>query len=237
MDRVTFRRSRQVAAYTLCALAVFGLAACGGGGGSASDSNDVVTSGTPPSSAAPTISGSPSTTVTAGQAYSFTPSAGGPSGTTLSFSIQNSPSWASFSIATGALTGTPSSSSVGTYANIVISVSDGTKSAALSPFSIQVASSGSSPPPTPPTASGSVTLSWTTPTTNTNGTALGDLAGYTINYGTSPGALSESITVSSATATGYTVSGLASGTWYFTVTAYTTAGTQSSASNVITTTI
>jgi hypothetical protein len=37
--------------------------------------------------------------------------------------------------------------------------------------------------------------------------------------------------------TGYTVQGLASGTWYFTVVAYTSVGTQSAPSNVASTTI
>jgi hypothetical protein len=225
MDRVIFRPG----AYTLCALAVAALAGCGGGGGGSS-SNSVVQSG---SAAAPTITGTPPTTATAGQAYSFTPSASGPSGTTLSFSIKNMPSWATFSIATGALTGTPSSSNVGAFSGIVISVSDGQQSASLAGFNIQVASSGSGPPPPPPTSS--VTLSWTVPTTNTNGTPLTDLAGFTINYGTSPDAMSETVTVASASTTVYTVSGLASGTWYFTITAYSSVGTQSTPSNVVST--
>jgi hypothetical protein len=61
------------------------------------------------------------------------------SGGTLTFSVQNMPSWATFSTATGELQGTPASANVGTFANIVISVSDGKTSAALVPFSIAVA--------------------------------------------------------------------------------------------------
>jgi hypothetical protein len=176
----------------------------------------------------PTISGTPPTQVTAGQAYSFTPTASGPAGTTLGFSVQNMPSWATFSIVTGTLSGTPSSSNVGTFANIVISVSDGQASAALPAFSIQVNAQA---------GSGSATLSWVAPTTNTDGSPLTDLAGFTINYGTSATNLNQQITVSSATATGYTVTGLTTGSWYFTVTAYTTVGTQSAPSNVASETI
>jgi hypothetical protein len=230
MDRLIFRRTWVLGTCTLAVLAAAALAGCGGGGG-ASSSNAVVQSAPPPP-AAPTISGTPPTQVTAGQAYSFTPTASGPSGTTLSFSVQNMPSWATFSIATGALTGTPSSSNVGSFPNVVISVSDGAQSAALTAFSINVAATA-----TPPPASGSATLSWTTPTTNTDGTPLTDLAGFTLNYGNSPGVMSQAVNVSTATATGYTVQGLGAGTWYFSVTAYTSIGTQSAPSDVVSTTI
>ncbi len=169
----------------------------------------------------PTISGTPPTQVNAGQAYSFTPTASGPAGTTLTFSIQNMPAWATFSTSTGTLSGTPSSSYVGTFSNIVISVSDGQASASLAPFSIQVN-----------TVSGTAALSWVAPTTNTDGSPLTNLAGFIINYGTSATNLSQQITVSSATATGYTVTGLTTGTWYFSVVVYTTVGTQSAPSNV-----
>jgi hypothetical protein len=91
---------------------------------------------------APTISGTPATTVAAGGSYSFTPSVTDPSGNALTFSILNTPSWASFDAQTGELSGT-APSTARTYANIVISVSDGTNSASLAPFSIDVgASSG-----------------------------------------------------------------------------------------------
>ncbi len=83
----------------------------------------------------PTISGSPSTTVQATTAYTFTPAASDPDGQTLTFSITNKPSWAAFSSTTGALTGTPSATDVGSYSNITISVSDGALSAALPAFS------------------------------------------------------------------------------------------------------
>ena len=42
------------------------------------------------------ISGVPPGSVTAGQAYSFTPSASDSQGRTLTFAISNPPSWASF---------------------------------------------------------------------------------------------------------------------------------------------
>jgi hypothetical protein len=176
---------------------------------------------------APTIGGTPATTVTEGQAYSFTPTASGPSGLTLSFSIVNMPSWASFNTTTGALSGTPSSSNVGTFSNITISVSDGQASASLPAFSITVNAQ----------ATGNAPLSWVAPTTNTNGTTLTDLSSYVINYGTSASALTDQITVSSPTTTSYTVTGLATGTWYFSITAYASDGTQSAPSNTVSTAV
>lgn len=85
------------------------------------------------------------------------------------------------------------------------------------------------PPPTPPppAPAGKVTLAWTAPTTNTNGSALTNLAGYRIRYGTSATSLSQSTQVANAGATGHVVQGLALGTWYFSVAAYNTAGTES----------
>ena len=134
MHSVLNRPSLWVRALTLCVLAAAALAGCGGGG-SADAGAPTPSSGTPPP---PTISGTPATQVAAGQAYSFTPTASGPSGTTLTFSVQNPPSWAAFSTATGTVSGTPSSSNVGTFSSIVISVSDGQLSASLPAFNIQV---------------------------------------------------------------------------------------------------
>ncbi|HEX3945966.1 MAG TPA: fibronectin type III domain-containing protein [Rhizomicrobium sp.] len=91
--------------------------------------------------------------------------------------------------------------------------------------------SGAPTPPASPT-SGSATLSWSVPTQNTDGTPLSDLAGYHIYYGTTEGAWTSTITVLDASETSYVVSGLASGTYYFTVVAFNEAGSDSPESNV-----
>jgi hypothetical protein len=95
-------------------------------------------------SGAPTISGSPATTVAAGDNYSFAPAVTDPSGNALTFSVMNAPSWTSFNASTGELSGiAPSGSSARLYSDIVISVADASNSVALAPFSIEVqASSG-----------------------------------------------------------------------------------------------
>jgi len=84
----------------------------------------------------------------------------------------------------------------------------------------------------PPTAKGTATLRWTAPTSNSDGSALTDLAGYHIYYGTSAGALSSTINVPSPATLTYVVSGLSTGTWYFGIAAYTNAGLESGMSNV-----
>ncbi|TMN63495.1 hypothetical protein CWB85_21680, partial [Pseudoalteromonas sp. S1727] len=63
----------------------------------------------------------------------------------LSFSIINKPSWASFNTSTGELSGTPDNSHVGSYAAITISVSDGTVSASLAPFTLAVTNTNDAP--------------------------------------------------------------------------------------------
>lgn len=87
---------------------------------------------------APTISGTPATSVEAGQAYAFAPAASDPDGDALSFSIANLPTWAGFNTASGALNGTPSASDAGDYTNITITVTDGELSSSIGPFSINV---------------------------------------------------------------------------------------------------
>ena len=92
----------------------------------------------PTAAGAPTISGTPAVTVAAGSNYSFTPVAGDASGNALIFGILNGPSWATFSGSTGQLSGTPQSADLGTYLDILITVSDGHVSALLPAFTIQV---------------------------------------------------------------------------------------------------
>ena len=182
-------------------------------------------------SSKPTISGTPPATVTAGSTYSFQPMATDANGAALSFSVQGKPSWSTFSIATGKLSGTPTTSQVGTYGNIIISVSDGKSSAALPAFSIKVVASSIASP------TGSATLTWNVPTTNTNGTPLTNLAGYYLRYGTSTNDLSEQVQIADPGDTSYTIAKLTPGVWYFGISAYTASGQQSSLSNIASATI
>lgn len=173
------------------------------------------------SNRAPTISGTPSTNVSSGATYTFQPTASDADGNTLTYAIQNRPTWATFSTSTGRLTGTPTIANAGTFSNIVITVTDGTATATLPTFAITVLQA----------ANGSATLSWTPPTQNVDGTALTNLAGYRVVYGRSSGNLDQTVQIASPGIASYTISGLTSGTWYFAVRAYSSSGTESSVSN------
>jgi hypothetical protein len=81
-------------------------------------------------------------------------------------------------------------------------------------------------------STGTATLSWVAPTLNTNGTELTTLTGYHIYYGQTANALTQSIAITSAATTGYEVTNLAPGTWYFAVAADSAEGTESAMSNV-----
>jgi hypothetical protein len=174
---------------------------------------------------APTISGTPATSANVGTAYSFQPAAADADGDTLTYQVQNKPAWATFSTTTGRLSGTPTAA--GTYGNIVISVSDGNASASLPAFSI----TASQP------SNGSATLSWMPPTENTDGTALTNLAGFRIQYGSSPSALTQTVQIANPGLATYVVSGLSSGSWYFAVRAYSSSGAESANSSVVSKTI
>ncbi len=86
-------------------------------------------------------------------------------------------------------------------------------------------------------ASGSVTLAWQPPTENTNGTALTNLAGFNIHYGTQSENYTSTIQIANPGVTRYVVEDLPAGTYYFAVTAYTTAGEDSAYSPQVSATV
>ena len=179
---------------------------------------------------APSITGTSVSSVNAGSSYSFTPSASDVDGDTLTFSISNRPAWASFNSSTGRLSGTPSESNVGTYSNIVITVSDGTVSRSLAAFSLTVVSTAP--------ANRDVTLNWVAPTTRANGDpiSLSEIASYRIHYGTSQGNYTNTVNVANA-ATSYTIQNMTPATYYFTVTAIDMEGQESGYSSTVSTTV
>ena len=174
-----------------------------------------------------TISGTPPTSVMVGSHYTFQPAAVSAAGAALTFSSRNLPAWASLEPATGRLTGTPTASQIGTYADIQLFVTDGAHSAALPAFSIAVTDS----------ASGAVTITWSAPTQNNDGSALVNLAGYRIYYGTSPSALSASVNIASPGMTSYVIENLSSGTWYFAIKSFNSNNVESDLSPVVDTSI
>jgi hypothetical protein len=163
-----------------------------------------------------------------GSLYSFTPTAADANGDTLTFAIANRPGWATFSTATGQLQGTPTAADVGAYANVGISVSDGTATTSLAPFTITVTAIGT----------GSATLTWAAPTQNDDGSPLTDLASYRVHWGTTSRNYTNSVTIMNPGLTTYVVGNLMSGTtYYFATSAGNSQGVYSAYSNEATKTI
>src|SRR5690606_7665907 len=127
--------------------------------------------------------------------YVFVPTASDPNGDALTFSISNRPSWASFDPSSGTLSGTPGPGDIGSYNGIRISVSDGTASASLAVFGIQVVA----------TATGSALVSCTPRTLRDDGSPLTDLAGYKVYWGTSERDYPNSVTIDNPGITSYMV--------------------------------
>jgi hypothetical protein len=97
------------------------------------------------------------------------------------------------------------------------------------------------PPPVPPVIIvppqpvNEATLTWTAPTTNTDGSPLVNLAGYRVHYWNDTDHAVDTVTdIPNAMATMFTVTPLPSGRWHFDMTAYNTAGVESVFSEEVT---
>ena len=96
----------------------------------------------------------------------------------------------------------------------------------------QANSTASSNPP----ATGSVTVSWAAPTTNTDGSAAA-LTGYRLYYGTSPTDLSHTIDINNPSQLSQLVGNLSAATWYFAVASLSSTGAESVLSNPVSATV
>ena len=174
------------------------------------------------SNQAPSISGTPAVDAVVDSPYAFSPTATDPDGNTLSFSINNRPSWATFNLTSGRLSGTPLAGDVGTYSDIRITVSDGEITATLAPFTISVTQ----------VTLGTITLSWTPPTQNTDGSTLTDRKGYRIDYGTAPGNYPNRVIMDNPGLSMLVVDNLLPGTYYVVLTAINLQDIESDYSNM-----
>jgi Putative Ig domain len=223
--------------FAFCFVMVSGMAAltgCGGGGGSdataAATTPPVSNPSTAPSNQAPTISGSPTTAATAGKAYSFTPTAhDADASDKVTFTIANKPGWAAFDAATGALTGTPAATDIGASQPIEIAATDGVAVTSLPTFTITVAAGS--------TTSKSVSLAWTPPTQNSDGSSLVDLKGYKIHYGAESQNYTSSVSVDNPGLTRFVIDSLPAGKVYIAMTAYNASGAESPFSQEVTVTL
>ena len=196
-------------------------AALGGCLSSGGSSTNASAPGPGPSNSAPSISGSPANAVMIGSRYAFIPTTNDPDNDPLTFSIANQPLWASFDTSTGTLSGTPLLGDVGMYDQITITASDGKDSASLPGFSITVSEN----------ALGAMTVSWTAPTSNSDGSTLTDLAGFKIYYGTEQGNYTSIVDVNNPSISSYMIENLLPDTYYVVSTSVNTSGVESIYSN------
>ena len=79
-------------------------------------------------------------------------------------------------------------------------------------------------------------VSWTAPTTNSDGSALTDLVGYRIRFGNASNSYGQSVTINNASANQWVLP-LTPGTWYFVVASLNAAGNESAYSMEVSKTI
>ncbi|MGA8706145.1 MAG: fibronectin type III domain-containing protein [Steroidobacteraceae bacterium] len=170
----------------------------------------------------------PAATPTADPVASTGPNPTGPSTPTSNQSSSSGGAGSSSSGNAVASGSSSSSSSSGTSSGATASNGGSSSSGSSGSGS----SSGSST-----TASSSITLAWDAPTENTNGSALTNLAGFQILYGTSSTSLTQTISINSVGILSYVVENLTPGTWYFEVVAVNSAGEISGPSTVVSATI
>ena len=210
-------RAPSISGLLLCIVAAAATSGCNHDGSTSSSSSST--------SAGLSLSGEPGTRAAIGRFYSFAPVVNGPTSSAgVGFSIQNKPMWATFDTSSGRLIGYPNNADIGNYPNIVISASTGSAQASLAAFTITVSKAGT------------VTLNWTAPTTNTDGTPVSDIAGYKITYGAGGRSQPQSAFVANAR-TSYTFQNLSPGVWHFAVSAYTTGGVQGESSAMVSTSV
>jgi hypothetical protein len=215
-----------VLSFGLCVLAGFTLlrttappahadAHAPGDGGEATATPALASASTQRSAAnrAPAISGTAPKSVLQGAHYAFQPVAADADGNPLTFSIVNRPAWATFDAATGRLEGTPGLGDVGTFAGIVLGVSDGSKSTKLAPLTIKV--QGVLP--------GWARLTWNPPRTAT-GTQASKVQGFKVYWGTKAGRYASSATIMDPSATAYVVESLTPNTYHFVVKSISSTG-------------
>jgi hypothetical protein len=92
--------------------------------------------------------------------------------------------------------------------------------------------------PLPTASMGNASLAWSAPSQNTDGSALTDLGGFKISYGTAPTQLTNAVALTNPGLLTYVVTELPIGTtYYFAVIAVTTTGVESAPSETVSRTI
>ena len=195
--------------YFLCLVCIIAVALAGCSG--QDDRNECKTASSSQSGSPPTITGKPDEIASPGLPYSFTPVANDGEGDALSFCVEGLPPWADFDAENGELSGEPDFGDLGTFGDIVISVTDRRTLVSLPVFNIRVVTAG---------ATGLATLKWTAPAQYSDGTQLTRLAGFKIYYGSSADRLPYVEIINDPDIVAYTVDNLTPGEWFFVVTAF-----------------
>ncbi|MEJ2620381.1 MAG: fibronectin type III domain-containing protein [Candidatus Thiodiazotropha sp.] len=86
-------------------------------------------------------------------------------------------------------------------------------------------------------SNGTALLSWTPPTQNTDGSALTDLTGYIIYYGTASNNYTETVNIDNPGITSYQIDNLSAADWYFVITAVNSSNVESVYSSEVSKTI
>ena len=163
---------------------------------------------------APVISGEATPSAQVGREYTFQPVGSDADGDALTFTVANLPSWAKVDAHTGRIHGTPSTTDVGAYEGISITVADASHRVTSHAFSITVVGA----------SSGVARLEWPAPVSKVDGSVLDDLAGFRILYGRDPEDLDHSVFIPDPAAHSFEFTTLEPGNWYFSIVAVNAAG-------------
>jgi len=236
MTQFALAARAQIRNIVLCTLATLTLAACGGGeAGSSSAAAAATTSDATASDSSASLVSSNVGMIDRSQGIDTT-------ATTATVANTGAAS-------TGATVASSTSSSSGTASSVTTTTANTTPASGTTSGTTSVtgttttttttvaANNKSTAPVKTTTTNGVATLDWLPPTENSDGSALTNLAGYTVYYGTSPGSLTQSIKVTNPGLTAYTVTNLSTGTWYFAVTSYSSTGVESTRTGTVSTTI
>ena len=222
MTQFTLAARSQIRNVLLCTLATLTLAACGGESGSSSAAATSPASDSVASLVSPNVG-----MIDRSQGVDTTQSTSESNTGAVSTATAVASNTSSTATSSGSASGTPGTTS-GTGGTNTTTPAAGTTVAS---------NTKATPPVKSTTTSGVATLDWLPPTQNSDGSVLTNLAGYTVYYGTSPSNLSQSVKVTNPGLSAYSVTNLTSGTWYFAVTSYSTAGVESVRTGTVSTTI
>lgn len=121
--------------------------------------------------------------------------------------------------------------------------SDGTATASGTPGGTPTTPAPTTPDPTPPgpgtsvPVTGSISLTWAAPSTNSDGSPITDLAGYRVYYGTASGFYTDNVTINNPATLSATISNLPADTYFVIVRAFNSLNAESQASIEVSKTI